>query len=201
MIRPLLWLPLAALSLAPTLAQAATLKDQALALHALAGGEWCDGPTSEWAPDDAYEEWELSYQPSWNDGADKETATLLQLFCMSGAYNVTYSYYLYTDLEGLKPIGFATPHYDVRYENDDSEGAVEEMTITGMGAEMTLVNPQFDPETMTLTSYSKWRGLGDASSAGTWVFVDGAFSLRHFEVDASYDGEINPEILLDYSQK
>ena len=34
---------------------------------------------------------------------------------------------------------------------------------------------------------------------GTWLFRDGAFSLVQYDVDASYDGEINPETVLDYN--
>jgi hypothetical protein len=41
--------------------------------------------------------------------------------------------------------------------------------------------------------------VGDASSTGTWLFRDGRFSLVQYEVDASYDGQINPETGLDYN--
>jgi hypothetical protein len=40
--------------------------------------------------------------------------------------------------------------------------------------------------------------VGDASSRGTWVFADGGFRLIRYEVDASYDGEINPQTIVDY---
>ena len=39
----------------------------------------------------------------------------------------------------------------------------------------------------------------DASSAGTYLFRNGNFSLVQYDVDASYDGEINPETVLDYN--
>ncbi|TIS77743.1 MAG: DUF1176 domain-containing protein, partial [Mesorhizobium sp.] len=38
-----------------------------------------------------------------------------------------------------------------------------------------------------------------ASSTGTYLFRHGNFSLVQYDVDASYDGEINPETVLDYN--
>jgi hypothetical protein len=49
-----------------------------------------------------------------------------------------------------------------------------------------------------LTSWSKWRGVGDASANGTWAFKNGRFVLVKYDVDASYDGEINPQTVIDY---
>ena len=60
------------------------------------------------------------------------------------------------------------------------------------------MNSGYDEDTKTITSYSKWRGVGDASSAGTWIFRNGEFALVKYEVDASYDGEINPETVIDF---
>ncbi|TIV72916.1 MAG: DUF1176 domain-containing protein, partial [Mesorhizobium sp.] len=45
----------------------------------------------------------------------------------------------------------------------------------------------------------KWRGVGDASSSGTYLFRNGDFSLVQYDVDASYDGEINPQTIIDYN--
>ena len=60
------------------------------------------------------------------------------------------------------------------------------------------MNSEYDEATRSITSYAKWRGLGDASSSGTWMFRDGTFTLVKYEVDASYDEEINPETVLDF---
>lgn len=199
MIRPLLCLPLAALLLAGTaFAQDVSLEKQARKLHALAGGDWCERPGDGFVPEDDFASWSLSYQPSWSDDAPEESVTLVRLYCMAGAYNVTHNYYLKTESEGLRPLALAEPNYDIRYENDDFEGAVEGIDVVGMGATTSLVNSSFDPETNTLSSWSQWRGIGDASSAGTWVFREGTFVLVKFEVDASYDGEVNPETIVDY---
>ncbi|MBJ6986245.1 MULTISPECIES: DUF1176 domain-containing protein [unclassified Devosia] len=199
MIRPLLWLPLIALSVSAAAANDIDLREAATKLHQAAGGEVCSEP-DEYFQDDAYGAWEISYQPSWTDDEEqKQKVTLISMFCMAGAYNITDSYYLYTDTEGLRPIAFAQPDIDVRYVNDDYEGEVEDISVKGMGTTLGLVNSHFDEETLTITEYSKWRGLGDASSAGTWVFSDGTFSLKKYDVDASYDGEMNPVTIVDYS--
>ena len=72
------------------------------------------------------------------------------------------------------------------------------MTIIGYTATDQLVNSDFDEQEQSITSFNKWRGVGDASSTGKWMFRDGDFTLVHYEVDASYDGEMNPQTVLDY---
>ncbi|WP_246249199.1 DUF1176 domain-containing protein [Chelativorans alearense] len=125
-------------------------------------------------------------------------AHMFRFFCNVGAYNETHAY-LMTDGRGqLLPLRFATPELDIRYENDDMEGAVEEMRIIGYTSDDLLVNSEFDPDTLEITSSAKWRGLGDASASGIWLFRSGVFTLVKYEADASYDGEVNPELLVDY---
>lgn len=201
MIRPLLWLPLAALlPVSLALAQDGALEKQVHKLHALAGGTYCDPVEGGFVPEDAYMSWTFSYQPGWSDdAADQEEVTLVRVYCGSGAYNVQHAYYWVRDYEGLQPLAFAMPAFATQYavENDiDSE--LLGVTVTGVTAATILVNSDFDPETLTVTSHSLWRGIGDASSGGTWVFEDGEFALRHYEIDASYDGEFNPQTVLDY---
>ena len=144
----------------------------------------------------ANESWDLSWEPEYSD--TPQTATLYKFFCGSGAYNVNHMYYLETEYEGLVPVAFATPQFDVVYENDDFEGAVLDMPMTGYGTQLLLTNSEFDPDSMTITSHALWRGLGDAFSAGTWTFDEGQFVLIRYEVDAQYDGEANPEILVSF---
>lgn len=201
MIRPLLWLPLAALSLTPALAEEAGLQKRVMKLHELAGGTLCELSEGQYLPDDSYREWTFEYQPSWGEEADKEKVTLVQVFCGAGAYNLQHAWYWERQYDGLQPLAFATPTFDTKYENDDLiEGKLESVTLTGMSAETILVNSEFDPETLTIHSHSLWRGIGDASSDGTWVFKDGVFALARFDIDASYDGEINPETMIDYTK-
>ena len=45
------------------------------------------------------------------------------------------------------------------------------------------MNSEFDEQERSLTSFNKWRGIGDLSSSGKWIFRDGDFTLVHYEVD------------------
>ncbi len=200
MIRPLLWLSLAALCATPALAQDASLETQARALHALAGGTNCELFEGSFVPEDAYLQWDLTYKPSWSADAEEETVTLIRIFCGSGAYNVQHAYYINRDYDGLTPLAFANPSFEAKYAEDDSiDSALESLTVTGMSSSLILVNSEFDSETGTISAHSYWRGIGDASSSGTWIFNDGEFALVRYDIDASYDGEINPETVLDYT--
>ncbi len=125
-------------------------------------------------------------------------ARLFRFFCSMGAYNITHVYYLHTDLDGLRELQFAMPDIDVRYVDDNPDGQVESVNVVGYLAADRLVNSAFDEATLSISAHSLWRGVGDASSSGFWIFRNGDFTLVKYEVDASYDGEINPETILDY---
>ncbi len=112
--------------------------------------------------------------------------------CTMGAYNFGSVYYGVNDYDEISQIQFAMPKYDVSYQNEDLEAAVTGINITGFIASGILIGSEFDPETKTITSFSKWRGLADASSSGSWVFNDGDFVLESYDVDASYDDKMNP---------
>ncbi|WP_265519571.1 DUF1176 domain-containing protein [Nitratireductor luteus] len=130
--------------------------------------------------------------------APKREARLFRFFCGRGAYNENHAYFLANEDNEVLPLRFAVPELDIRYENDDTSAPVEDLRIIGYSASDLLVNSSYDPETLTITSHAKWRGVGDASSSGTWLFRSGTFQLVKYDVDASYDGEINPETMLDY---
>jgi hypothetical protein len=164
-------------------------------------GNQCD-LEGEFGPDERHRAYELAYKLE-GDPADQalRKAVLHEVFCMSGAYNVA-TVYLIDDGDGdgetgLKPVFFAMPDFRPVYEDDDYDKAVLRIDVNGFTAEGTLINAGFDAESATMTHFSKWRGIGDASSTGTWRFLGGRFVLTRFEVDASYDGEINPTIIYD----
>jgi hypothetical protein len=147
----------------------------------------------------AAEEYKIPFRYSSDtDEQPERQARLFRFYCGTGAYNESHVYYQYDEDNGLRELQFATPELDIRYENDDSEGKVESVTIIGYTADGKLVNSFYDEASHSITSASKWRGVGDASSAGTWMFRNGAFTLVKYDVDASYDGEINPETVLDF---
>ncbi len=199
MIRPLLWLPLLAVSASATLAQEASLEKQVRKLHAQAGGAYCAPVEGGYVPEDDYLSWTFSYQPSWSsDESDREEVTLIRIFCGSGAYNVQHAYYWLREYEGLQPLALAEPTFEIAYENDDIDAGVKSVTVTGIGGTTILVNSEFDPNAKVITSHSLWRGIGDASSSGVWFFDDGRFTLVEYDIDASYDGEVNPETVVTY---
>lgn len=124
-------------------------------------------------------------------------ARLFRFWCFNGAYNEIHVYVLANDAGEVLPLSFATPELDIRYRDDASE-TVEDLRIIGYTAQDRLVNSGYDPQTLSISAHAKWRGLGDAASDGLWIFRDGRFTLVRYDVDASYDGEINPVTVLDH---
>lgn len=132
------------------------------------------------------------------DEAERESR-LFRFFCSLAAYNSDAVYYLSDDVGGLRQLQFAAPELDVRYENGDSDGTLESVTVTGFRTQDRAVNSEYDENARTITSWAKWRGVGDASATGTYLFRNGDFSLVQYDVDASYDGEVNPQTVVDYN--
>lgn len=173
------------------------LLQRARVLFEATRGETCDG--SHLGEDPAPEIDTIAFRPSYaDDEAPLEEATLFRFFCGAGAYNETHAYLLHTAFDGLRRLSFAEPELQIRHEDDDSEKPVEEMRIIGFTAQPVLVNSEFVAEDHAILSHAKWRGPGDASATGLWLFRDGDFSLVRYEVDPTYDGEINPQTVLDY---
>jgi hypothetical protein len=130
-------------------------------------------------------------------GADAAGARLFRFSCSTSAYNEDSVYYLHDEIGGLRQLQFATPELDIHYAGDGQE-EVEAVNVVGFRASDRLANSDYDEATMTIRSHAKWRGVGDASEAGAWLFRNGDFALVRYEVDASWDGEPNPETVLDY---
>lgn len=122
---------------------------------------------------------------------------LFRFFCGAGAYNEQHVHYLANEDGMVTQVQFADPDLDIHYVGDD-ESQLESVAITGFQARARITNSTFDPETLTMSEHSLWRGLGDAASTSRWIFRNGGFTLVYYEVDASYDGEQTPEVLLDY---
>jgi Protein of unknown function (DUF1176) len=125
---------------------------------------------------------------------DKDPTHLYRLFefsCSNYAYNFSLVYYLANDYGEINKLSFAEPHLDIKYS--DEEGAVlKSMVVDGFTSSDVLINSSFDAASLTLSSFSKWRGIGDAASSGTWKFVEGQFVLKGYEVDPTTEGEVNP---------
>lgn len=184
----------------PALPPADLVKDRAVALYEKALGETClltkELPAEELEP----ESHELSFRYFYETESEPEhRARLFRFLCNRGAYNESHAYIYSNEYNELRVLSFATPELDIRYRDDDTDGPVDAIYVIGFRSAGELVNSEYDPAGKTINSWSKWRGLGDASSVGTWLFRGGEFSLVRFDVDASYDGEVNPQTVVDYA--
>lgn len=141
----------------------------------------------------------ITFNYSFDRADDPErTVRLFRFFCSRGAYNEGHLYFVADDTGEVEPLHFAEPELDIRYADGKGEEVVEAIGIVGFSSKAQLINSGYDPETRTLSEVSRWRGLGDAFSAGRWMFRDGRFRLVHYAVDAAYDGESEPETIVDY---
>ncbi|MFK0688299.1 DUF1176 domain-containing protein [Mesorhizobium sp. IMUNJ 23033] len=177
-----------------------TVLEQAKRAFVATYGDQCDKQTPDGKPTTEPDAYSLHYKDA-NAGADapERETRLFRFFCSMAAYNESAVYYIADDVMGVRQLQFASPELDIRYENNNSEGKVEAVHIIGFQTDDQLVNSDYDDNTRTITSMNKWRGVGDASSTGTYLFRNGNFSLVQYDVDASYDGEINPQTILDYN--
>ncbi|MER9081796.1 DUF1176 domain-containing protein [Mesorhizobium sp. M0895] len=170
--------------------------EQANRAFAATYGDQCDKDLLAQEPDI----FSIHYKDKDAAASDPERETRLFHFaCSAAAYNENSIYYLSDDVLGVRQLQFAEPEMDIRYENNDSDGKLLRMTIVGFQTSGWATNSDYDEETRTITTFNKWRGIGDASSSGTYLFRNGDFSLVQYDVDASYDGEENPQMVVDYN--
>jgi Protein of unknown function (DUF1176) len=144
--------------------------------------------TGEGAPEP--EIYELSFSYDFEDTV--RPYIVYEFPCFQGAYNEGFVYYGVDEYLEISHIQFARPAYDVVRKGDEFEGPVKAINISGFEVTDQIINASFDAQTGTIYSYFKWRGLGDAFSVGKWVFEQGKFILKSFDVDATYDGKRNP---------
>lgn len=117
--------------------------------------------------------------------------------CNVGAYNLQSVVIAHTGTQGVMPLSLARPDLEIlREDPEDFDSAVQELRIIGWSSSPFVVNAELDPKTAELRESAFWRGLGDASSTSVWRLVDETFRLVRHEVDASYEGEINPVAVL-----
>lgn len=172
-------------------AQADTGLDKARAMMIAMQGDYCrtePSPDDEWADRAWGLQWRDEFQAA--DEPDRK-ARLLRLYCDNGAYNVLHGWFVENE-EGVSPLSFAMPAFDVSRETEEFDSAVTGIKATGFRSEIILVNSNYDPKSRRIVMTSLWRGLGDAYSVGEWQIIEGEPVLKSFEVDASYDGEQTP---------
>ncbi|MCW5715547.1 MAG: hypothetical protein KIT43_13635 [Bauldia sp.] len=178
--------------------RADAIDDQVIAAFAVLSETACfGGPEPIGVP----EIFDLTYRQDFEGATDVEYR-LYKFYCGSGAYNRFDMFLSWDEYNGVQPVAFAIPTFepDCRmggFENLDCI-TVNAIPITGMTTENQLVNATFDLATRTVTENACWRGLCDASSIGTWQFRNGQFVLVTFEVDPTYNGEIDLVRIVDY---
>lgn len=173
--------------------------EKAKAMFAAAGPESCFMSSFPGEEEEAPRSYTIPFSFAYDDAEQPaREARLFRFFCFRGAYNEAHVYYFADDEGAVSPLYFSRPELDIRYAGDDIDSEVETITITGFSSGAELINSEYDEEARTLSSFSLWRGMGDAFSEGRWAFREGKFQLVHYAVDASYDGEQNPETLVDY---
>lgn len=132
-------------------------------------------------------------------GQPENKATLYAFSCMMAAYNENNVFYLDGGALGLQRVSFAAPQFDYTYADQDN-AKLKSMNFKGFTASSELTNAEFDPKSNSISEFAKWRGLGDASSSGTWMFEDGQFVLKDYAVDPTYDDKENPITVIKYSK-
>ena len=173
-------------------------QERAIGLYELTLAELCQTTFS--AAERVPESHTIKFRYGYEDASSPErTGRLFGFLCNRGAYNESRVYIYANERDELRTLNFAVPELDIRYRDDNSDGEVEQIYMIGFQTVAELVNSFYDPDSRTLTSWSKWRGVGDASATGKWLFRDGEFTLVRYDVDASYDGEINAQTVLDYA--
>ena len=158
----------------------------------------CETLAADAEPDAAEPQiYTLKYKLKYDaEGDPAHEAKLYQFLCGAGAYNSNEVYYVAGE-DGFSQLHFAEPELQIEYDDPDEETKLKSMAIIGYRASDRLVNSEYDEDAQELTSFSKWRGIGDASSSGKWIFRDGEFTLVHYEVDPTTNGEEDPQTVLD----
>ncbi|OQM76619.1 DUF1176 domain-containing protein [Manganibacter manganicus] len=175
-----------------------TSLDAARAQFMLAYGGQCQDPPD--GPKGEPQAYAIPYQNAESDTNQPErTMRLFRFFCSMAAYNESAVYYIDDSSGHVRQLQFTVPELDIRYANGDTQGEVESVNVIGFQTEDRLINSGYDEQARTITSDDKWRGVGDASSQGTYLLRDGHFSLVQYDVDASYDGQVDPQTVIDYN--
>ena len=138
---------------------------------------------------------EIVLPPSY-DGGDPQRVVLYGFYCNRGAYNTTTVWMMERAYGGILPVTFAVPELDFAYTNDAGT-VIETFEIKGFTTHTELVNAEFDPSARTMTDHGKWRGLGDAFSAGEWSLRDDRFVLTRYTVDPTINGKIDPILVFE----
>ena len=129
----------------------------------------------------------------------ERVVTVFAFNCSLFAYNESTVFYMHDDGRGMHLLSFAEPHLVITHPKGDDEGKIlQSMKVEGFTSSTELINAEVDEKSQTISSFSKWRGIGDASSSGTWKFDHGDFVLTSFQADPTYNEEMDPiDVIVD----
>lgn len=109
-------------------------------------------------------DWGNGAQPRRDDRVARLSSdTLLwSVLCFQGAYNTGHRFFL-SGLDGRNPVAV------LLRSSAAPEGPDEDAYV--------LINAAYDPETRTISSFAKGRGLGDCGGAYSWTWTGRGFDL------------------------
>jgi hypothetical protein len=129
---------------------------------------------------------EIKYRDKGQDqDSPNNIYPLYQLLCNRGAYNTNFIYLTRND-NGYALLSFAEPKLDYDYTDENFTALKSPPKVTGFRTTNELGNAEFDAKNNSISMTFKWRGLGDAWSSGEWVFAEGEFLLKEYNVDPTY---------------
>ncbi len=110
-------------------------------------------------------------EPSKDDGVARlsDDTLLWSVLCFQGAYNTGHRFFL-TGNDGQNP-------RPVFLRSTDQQGE-----DVGVADDFILINAGYDPESRTVSSFSKGRGLGDCGAAYVWTWSGRDFVLTEEQV-------------------
>ncbi len=119
---------------------------------------------------------EVRHAAMWGVHTLTEGFVLYMVPCAAGAYNFSYAFYVGpADRDAFARQLFVDFHDRYGWTGTDQ-----------------LFNPNFDPETLTLTSFYKLRGIGDCGTSGVWRWDRYAFALTGFYAQSECDLSVEP---------
>ncbi|MGI0484392.1 DUF1176 domain-containing protein [Pantanalinema rosaneae CENA516] len=114
-----------------------------------------------------------------------DSSYIVMLQCFLGAYQGGFAFYLYNET----PTG-ATVKPLVLDRYDDDAGKVKKTsshTVAGY--------PTYNSDQKRLVVNTKYRGVGDCGTTGTYQLVNDKFVLQKFEADFACDGKLQPKTI------
>ena len=125
---------------------------------------------------------------------DAET-WLIQTYCGHGAY-LTSSAWFIESHDGVAPIQLEYPTFDWHFEDSEKQ-ILTAIKATGFIRTSVLTDATFDPSTK-LISHNNYCCAGDLSTTIQWLAKDGAFKLQHLKVDGIQNGNLSPQLVVQY---